>query len=58
MAAIGLIGFSALFVGGCLAIHAEEDCHCVRDREKFARQIAQQVVELQNKQDQDQPEHH
>ena len=37
-------------LGGCLAIHAEDGCHCSRKCDKFADKVAKKVVELQKQQ--------
>ena len=42
---IGLMGLTSL--GGCLAVHAEEKCACIKDREKFANMVAEKVIQKQ-----------
>ena len=46
MIMLGIFGFCSL-LGGCLAISAQEDCSCVKQREKFAELVAQKVLEKQ-----------
>lgn len=45
---LGLFGLTT----GCLAVHAEENCRCVRADDRFVQQVAQKVIELQEQQEQ------
>jgi len=38
---LGVLGAAA---GGCMAISAEDNCSCLRDRDKLAKQVAHEVV--------------
>jgi hypothetical protein len=42
---LGLLAVTSL--SGCLAIHAEEKCFCIKEREKFAELVAEKVIEKQ-----------
>ena len=43
---LGILGLVSL-TGGCMAISAEDNCSCMKNREKFAELVAEKVVEKQ-----------
>jgi len=44
---LGMFLLCATSLGGCLAIHAEEKCSYIKERETFADLVAEKVVEKQ-----------
>lgn len=44
---LGMFTICVATLGGCLAIHAEEKCSYIKEREKFADLVAEKVVEKQ-----------
>ena len=44
---LGMFLICATTLGGCLAIHAEEKCSYIKEREKFADLVAEKVIQKQ-----------